>query len=78
MVFFLWLTFGLDCSKHVKTPESSTVILIKYEKSENINSKVYKSMIDSLLYHTASWPTICFSVRLCKVLVESYGITYYN
>ena len=39
--------------------------LLKDENGIFIDSKLYKSMIGSLFYLTASIPDICFSVGVC-------------
>ncbi|XP_050876485.1 secreted RxLR effector protein 161-like [Lathyrus oleraceus] len=54
----------LDC-KISKTPMHSTCILEKDEVSNKVEQKVYRGMISSLLYLTASRPDILFSVYLC-------------
>lgn len=49
----------------VKTSTSTTAKLEKDEKGKNIDIKVYKGMVESLLYLTASRPDIMFSVCAC-------------
>ena len=48
-----------------KTPMHPTCILEKEEVSEKVCQKLYRGMISSLLYLTASRPDILFSVHLC-------------
>lgn len=40
----------------------------KYESDKSVDISKYQGMIDSLLYLTASWPDIMFSVYLCAGL----------
>ena len=54
--------FGLESSKHSRTPMSTTTKLSKDASRKNIKQKLYRSMIGSLLYLTASHPNISFSV----------------
>ena len=44
---------------------STSIKLDSDEKCKSVDIKLYKSMIDSLLYLTASRPDIMFSVCLC-------------
>ena len=43
----------------------TTLKLSKDESGVNVDPKLYKSMIDSLLYLTTSHPDICYSVGVC-------------
>ena len=58
---------------------ATTTKLDKDEQGKSVDIKLYRSMIDSLLYLTASRPDIMFSVCLCarfqSCLKESYLIT---
>ena len=54
--------FSLESSKHSRTPMSTTTKLSKDASRKNIKQKLYRSMIGSLLYLTASHPNISFSV----------------
>src|ERR1044072_177118 len=54
----------LECSVS-KTPMHPTCILEKEEVSGKVCQKLYRGMIGSLLYLTASRPDILFSVHLC-------------
>ena len=47
------------------TPMSPATKLDKDEKGKYVNQKLYRGMIGSLLYLTASRPNIIFSVCLC-------------
>ncbi|KAK8508672.1 hypothetical protein V6N13_116185 [Hibiscus sabdariffa] len=57
--------FGLENVKPEATPMSSSIKLDKDEEGKCVDSKLYRSMIGSLLYLTASRPGIMFSVCLC-------------
>ncbi|KAH9725866.1 hypothetical protein KPL70_008032 [Citrus sinensis] len=57
--------FGIDDSKTKNTPMSTTTKLDKDEKGKEVDIKMYRGMIGSLLYLTASRPDIMFSVCLC-------------
>ena len=57
--------FNLSECKLAKTPMHPTCILEKEEVSNKVNQKLFRGMIGSLLYLTASRPNILFSVCLC-------------
>ncbi|KAK8681104.1 hypothetical protein V6N13_053511 [Hibiscus sabdariffa] len=57
--------FGFENVKPQATPMSSSIKLDKDEEGKCVDSKLYRSMIGSLLYLTASRPDIMFSVYLC-------------
>ncbi|KAH9698504.1 Integrase catalytic domain-containing protein [Citrus sinensis] len=57
--------FGIDDSKTNNTPMSTTTKLDKDEKGKEVDIKMYRGMIGSLLYLTASRPDIMFNVCLC-------------
>ena len=61
----IYSRFGIDDSKTKSTPMSKTIKLDKYEKGKEVDVKIYRGMISSLLYLTASRPEIMFSVCLC-------------
>ena len=44
--------FGLEYSKHYRTPMSTTTKLSKDEFRKNVEQNLYRSMIRSLLYLT--------------------------
>jgi hypothetical protein len=56
--------FSMDVLKPVSTPISMGTLLDPDENSEAIDQKEYKSMIDSLMYLTATWPDIQFTACL--------------
>ena len=57
--------FNMEEAKTMKTPMSSSIKLDKDEKGKCIDSTMYRGMIGSLLYLTASRPNIMYSVCLC-------------
>ncbi|XP_058202952.1 uncharacterized mitochondrial protein AtMg00810-like [Rhododendron vialii] len=57
--------FGLEDSKSIRTPMGSTVKIAKDIEGVCVDSMLYRSMIGSLLYLTASRPNISFSVGVC-------------
>jgi len=57
--------FGLEGSKHMTTPMGTNIKLTKDEEGVSVDPTLYRSMIGSLLYLTASRPDICFSVGVC-------------
>ncbi|KAK2966781.1 hypothetical protein RJ640_022740 [Escallonia rubra] len=57
--------FGLEKAKPRGTPISPSVNLIKDENGKDVDSKIFRGMIGSLLYLTASRPDIMFSVCIC-------------
>jgi hypothetical protein len=63
--------FKMDDSKPLSTPMSMTTALDADENGEPVDQKEYRSMIDSLLYLTATRPDIQFSVCLCAHFQES-------
>ena len=57
--------FGMESSKELSTPISPTCKLDKDEEGTNIDQKLYRGIIGSLLYLMASRPDILFSVYMC-------------
>ena len=57
--------FGLESAKHVSTPLSVSTKLAKDIAGKKIDATLYRSIIGSLLYLTASRPDILFSVCAC-------------
>jgi hypothetical protein len=57
--------FDMDNSRPTKTPMSRNAHLDLDEGGNLVDLKLYRSMIGSLLYLTASWPDIIFSVCMC-------------
>ena len=57
--------FGMDGDKSSKTPIRTTTKLNKCENGKPVDEKRFRSMIESLLYLTASRPDIIFATCLC-------------
>nr|CAH66560.1 OSIGBa0113K06.6 [Oryza sativa] len=57
--------FGLEDAKPIKTPMATNGHLDLDEGGKPVDLKLYRSMIGSLLYLTASRPDIMFSVCMC-------------
>ena len=57
--------FGMTQSKPIKTPMGKNAHLDLDEGGNLVDLKLYRSMIGSLLYLTASRPDIMFSVCMC-------------
>ena len=57
--------FGMNDSKPLSTPMSTTTMMDVDEECEPVDQKEYWSMIGSLLYLTATRPDIQFRVCLC-------------
>jgi len=57
--------FGLDSAKPMTTPIAPSTKLVADDGSEQVQEKLYRGIIGSLLYLTASRPDIVFSVGLC-------------
>lgn len=57
--------FGLESAKDKRSPLSTSTKITKDESGKDVDVKLYRSMIGSLLYLTASHPDISFSVGVC-------------
>ena len=57
--------FGLESTSSVRTPMSLNVKLTVDLLGKSIDSSLYRSMIGSLFYLTASRPDISYSVGVC-------------
>jgi isopentenyldiphosphate isomerase len=63
--------FNMTELKPVSTPMSSAASLGPDEDDDTVDQREYKSMIDSLLYLTATRPDIQFAVGLCACFQSS-------
>ena len=57
--------FGLESAKHFRTPMPTNLKLSKDELGKMVEKTLYRSMIGSLLYFSASKPDIAFSIGAC-------------
>ena len=57
--------FGMEDSSPAKTPMSTSIKLDEDKKGKRVDIKVYRGMVGSLLYLTASRPDIMFATCLC-------------
>ena len=57
--------FGLESANFVRTPMSPNVKLTVDLSGKSVDHSLYRSMIGSLLYLTASRPNISYSVGVC-------------
>ncbi|XP_050890810.1 uncharacterized mitochondrial protein AtMg00810-like [Lathyrus oleraceus] len=57
--------FGMENASHKRTYAPTHLKLTKDEKGKNLDQSLYRSMIGSLLYLTASRPDITFGVGVC-------------
>jgi isopentenyldiphosphate isomerase len=57
--------FNMAELKPVSTLMSTTTALDPDENGEAVNQREYRSMIGSLLYLTATWPDIQFTMCIC-------------
>ena len=55
----------MDNSSSKRTPMGSTTMSDRDDNDKSINQKLYRCMISSLLYITASRSDIMFSICLC-------------
>jgi hypothetical protein len=54
--------FGMEGKNHARTPMSTSVKISSDPTNKCVDSTLYRSMIESLLYITATRPNIIFSV----------------
>jgi len=57
--------FGLDGKSHPRTPMSTSVKISSDLAGKSVDPSLYRSMIGSLMYLTASRPDIAFNVGVC-------------
>jgi len=57
--------FGMKNSGSKRNPMSTTTFLDKNENIKSVDQKIYRGIIGSLLYITASRPDIIFIICLC-------------
>jgi hypothetical protein len=57
--------FGMEDAKGISTPMGTNGSLDSNASGNMVDQKIYRSMIRSLLYMTASRPNVMFSVCMC-------------
>lgn len=57
--------FNIDKKKRVATPMSTVTKLTEDKNGKTVDQTLYRSMIGSLMYLTASRPDLCHSVGVC-------------
>ncbi|TYK18114.1 putative gag-pol polyprotein [Cucumis melo var. makuwa] len=57
--------FGLEQSRHKRTPATTQVKITKDTNGARADHKLYRSIIESLLHLTASRPDIAYAVGIC-------------
>ena len=57
--------FGLNQCKEARTPMSTTIKLSKDDTGKDVDVQLYRGMIGSLMYLTASRPDLSLSVGIC-------------
>ncbi|KAL4038827.1 hypothetical protein IC575_002458 [Cucumis melo] len=57
--------FGLEQSRHKRTPAATQVKITKDTNGARADHKLYRSIIESLLHLTASRPDIAYAVGIC-------------
>jgi len=57
--------FGIEGKSHARTPMSTSVKISSDSAGKCVDSTLYRSMIESLLYIIATRPDITFSVGVC-------------
>ena len=62
--------FEMDESKAISTPMGTNGSLDSDASGNMVDQKIYRSMIGSLIYVTASRPDVMFSVRMCVYTVQ--------
>ena len=58
--------FGMDDANSISTPMGTNAKLDSDANGNMVDQKLYRSMIGSLLYVTASMPDVMFSVCTCE------------
>jgi hypothetical protein len=57
--------FGMEDAKSISTPMGTNENLDSDATGNMVDQKMYRSMIESLLYVTASRPDVMFSICMC-------------
>ncbi|KAK2426944.1 putative mitochondrial protein [Trifolium repens] len=70
--------FGMDNASHKRTPAPTHLKLTKDEQGVGVDQSLYRSMIGSLLYLTASRPDITFVVGVCARYQAEPKVSHLN
>ena len=70
--------FGMENASHKRTPAPTHLKLSKDEAGTSVDQSLYRSMIGSLLYLTASRPDITFAVGVCARYQANPKISHLN
>ena len=68
----------MDNDAHARTPMAANAKLTNDPSGESVNVTLYRSMIGCLLYLTASWPDIAFSVGVCSRFQFNPKVSHLN
>ncbi|XP_058745843.1 uncharacterized mitochondrial protein AtMg00810-like [Vicia villosa] len=70
--------FGMDNASHKRTPAPTHQNLSKDEGGISVDQSLYRSMIGSLIYLTASRPDIAFAVGVCARYQAGTKVSHLN
>jgi hypothetical protein len=70
--------FGMENASHKRTPAPTHVKISKDENGVSVDQSLYRSMIGSLLYLTASRPDIAFAVGVCARYQAEPKVSHIN
>ncbi|XP_058774485.1 uncharacterized mitochondrial protein AtMg00810-like [Vicia villosa] len=69
---------GMENASHKRTPAPTHLKLSRDEKGVNVDQSLYRSMIGSLLYLTASRPDITFVLGVCARYQAKPKVSHIN